>query len=52
MTEALDVEVTPVANPQEAMADADIVIAATNSVNPVFVSIKHSGNWRDTTRGT
>ena len=36
MTEALDVEILPVANPAEAIADADIVVAATNSVNPVF----------------
>jgi len=36
MTEALDVEIVPVASPGEAMAGADIVIAATNSVNPVF----------------
>ena len=36
MTEALDLEIVPVANPAETTVDADIVIAATNAVNPVF----------------
>ncbi len=40
MTETLDVEVAAVATPKEAMTDADIVVAATNAVNPVF-----DGKW-------
>jgi ornithine cyclodeaminase/alanine dehydrogenase-like protein (mu-crystallin family) len=36
MTEVLDVEIAPASTPAETMAGADIVIAATNAVNPVF----------------
>ena len=40
MTEALDVEICAVASAEEAIAGADIVVAATNAVNPVF-----DGRW-------
>ncbi len=36
MSERLNVEICPVSSPHEAMADADIVVAATNAVKPVF----------------
>jgi hypothetical protein len=36
LTETLDVAIAPAANPAEAMADVDIMVAATNSVNPLF----------------
>ena len=40
MTEALDVEVQPVASPEAVIRGVDIVMSATNSSEPVF-----DGNW-------
>ncbi len=36
MTALLDVAVTPVETPEEAIGDADIVMCATNTVDPIF----------------
>ena len=40
MTELLNIEVRPVANPEEIVRGSDIVMCATNSSQPVF-----DGNW-------
>lgn len=38
MTEILSVPVVPVADPQSAVKNADLVVAATNSLDPVFAT--------------